>query len=205
MNEERKYIAHSKIFSYWKDKAITANGSVVDETGDPVTVPVVEYWTEPCCWACGRQVFGLEKYATYESNLSGDRVRMLYDYGKTRRVLERCHIVPHALGGSDKDPSNLFLLCHDCHASSPDMANPKYFLRWVYKMRTEKVFVGDRVRIDVHEVMELRKEEAEFWEKDPMSGNVHELGENAVKHAGGSYISTIVSGYLESCQNFSEK
>ena len=201
MSEERKSVAHSKIFSYWKDKAITADGSVVDEDGNPATVPVVEYWTEPCCWACGKRVYGLSEYKSYESNLIGSRIRMLYDYAKTRRVLERCHIVPHALGGSDEDPANMFLLCHDCHLESPDNANEKYFLRWVYKMRTEKVFSGDHIRIDVKQAMKQLAEEGAFWGKDVLSGDAEKMGEDVVLQHGGTHLPTIISSYLETCND----
>jgi len=33
--------------------------------------------------------------------------------------VERCHLVPHALGGADS-PANLVLLCGRCHRDAPD-------------------------------------------------------------------------------------
>ena len=47
-----------------------------------------------------------------------------------KRTLERCHIVPASLGGSD-DPSNLVLLCHRCHLDSPNVADPEIMWDWI--------------------------------------------------------------------------
>jgi hypothetical protein len=50
--------------------------------------------------------------------------------------LERCHIVPHALGGKD-EPANYVLLCHRCHYESPDSINPKYMWDWIKNNKTK--------------------------------------------------------------------
>jgi hypothetical protein len=47
---------------------------------------------------------------------------------KTR--LEKCHIVPHALGGSDF-PENLVLLCARCHREAPNVDDPDYMWTWL--------------------------------------------------------------------------
>jgi hypothetical protein len=47
-----------------------------------------------------------------------------------RAALDRCHLVPHALGGLDV-PQNLVLLCGRCHAEAPDVGAPEYMLRWI--------------------------------------------------------------------------
>jgi len=46
------------------------------------------------------------------------------------RALQRCHIVPHSLGGTDQ-PSNLVLLCGRCHLENPNTSDPKYFWMWL--------------------------------------------------------------------------
>lgn len=61
------------------------------------------------CWNCG----------DYKKDRVGKKVK-----------LERCHIIPHALGGKD-EPSNYVLLCHRCHQESPDSINPKYMWEWI--------------------------------------------------------------------------
>lgn len=79
---------------------------------------IVEYWAaresdaglgvnwseaETRCWRCG-----------YEGRL------------------ERCHIVPSALGGAD-EPHNLVLLCKRCHREAPNVADPRYMWIWLRK------------------------------------------------------------------------
>lgn len=44
--------------------------------------------------------------------------------------LERCHIVPHSLGGSE-DPANLVLLCRRCHREAPNVADPRFMWIWL--------------------------------------------------------------------------
>lgn len=46
------------------------------------------------------------------------------------RLLQRCHIVPRALGGSD-DVSNLILLCGQCHAEAPNVSDPEFMWTWL--------------------------------------------------------------------------
>jgi hypothetical protein len=46
------------------------------------------------------------------------------------RNLQRCHIIPHALGGSE-EPSNLVLLCAQCHAEAPNVADSTFMWTWL--------------------------------------------------------------------------
>lgn len=48
---------------------------------------------------------------------------------KKEKSLEKCHIIPHALGGGN-DPLNYFLMCGDCHAESPDTKYNDIFISW---------------------------------------------------------------------------
>jgi hypothetical protein len=47
-----------------------------------------------------------------------------------KRLLQRCHIVPRALGG-DESPSNLILLCAQCHSEAPNVADPEFMWVWL--------------------------------------------------------------------------
>ena len=47
-----------------------------------------------------------------------------------KRLLQRCHIIPHALGGDDS-PKNLVLLCAQCHAEAPNVADPEFMWVWL--------------------------------------------------------------------------
>lgn len=126
--------SHSSIFDYWKSKAITSDGTVIeDDFDDKNSIPVVYDWGEPCCWACGKFIEKSFEIKNYEE-LANKSPQKLYDHPKVRSEYNRCHIIPRQAGGSN-DPSNLFLLCEKCHEESPDTLNPKNFFKWVYKKR----------------------------------------------------------------------
>ena len=44
--------------------------------------------------------------------------------------LQRCHIIPYALGGKD-EASNLVLLCKRCHADGPNVEDPEIMWNWI--------------------------------------------------------------------------
>lgn len=46
------------------------------------------------------------------------------------RQLQRCHIVPASLGGSE-EPSNLVLLCAQCHAEAPNVDDANFMWTWL--------------------------------------------------------------------------
>lgn len=47
-----------------------------------------------------------------------------------KRSLERCHIIPAAVGGGDK-ASNLVLLCRRCHVENPNVSDPEIMWDWL--------------------------------------------------------------------------
>jgi len=139
---------HSDIFEYWKDKFITKDGRVV-HLGDvgydsSNCIDVVSDWDYPCCWGCGKPIFSSNSkmLSLRNKHIKEDKEDFvsLWNDDKVKSKLQRCHIIPNALGGEDKS-NNLFLLCPECHLLSPDTANPKYFLRWVYR-QNQKYYNG---------------------------------------------------------------
>jgi hypothetical protein len=72
---------------------------------------------EPSCFACGWMA------------ADPDEDPVLWQVWNSAH-LQRCHLVPHALGGPDC-PSNLVLLCARCHVEAPDVGEPDYMLRWI--------------------------------------------------------------------------
>src|SRR5262245_26597388 len=89
----------SEIFEHWKKRLIKL-GFLID-------------WGEPSCWACGFHYD--DKYDIRHSDVSW---KVLLK-GWERIPLQRCHIVPRSLGGSDK-AHNLFLMCRECHDTAPN-------------------------------------------------------------------------------------
>ena len=65
------------------------------------------------CWACARK--------------------------RGERNLERCHIIPRALGGSNS-ASNLVLLCSRCHKQAPNVSDPSSMWFW---LRSRAVSIYD--------------------------------------------------------------
>ncbi len=55
--------------------------------------------------------------------------------------LERCHIIPHALGGAD-EPKNLVLLCKRCHSEGPNVTDSDIMWDWIksYKVPFYETF-----------------------------------------------------------------
>ena len=46
------------------------------------------------------------------------------------RETERCHVIPHSLGGEDT-PSNYRLLCSECHLEAPNVNDPNAMDEWI--------------------------------------------------------------------------
>lgn len=84
--------------------------------GNDVFAPQLEDLAHPCCFACG---WFSERWTKATAKASWERA-----------TLERAHIVPRSLGGSD-DPSNIILLCSPCHRDSPDWREPSAMARWI--------------------------------------------------------------------------
>lgn len=78
--------------------------------------PAVYDLGEPCCFACG----------WYSEHWDKPTPRSSWE----RAALERAHIVPSSLGGSD-DLDNLILLCGPCHKESPDWSDASEMARWI--------------------------------------------------------------------------
>lgn len=56
-------------------------------------------------------------------------------------LLERCHITPHALGGSNT-PDNYVLLCKECHASAPNINSKTAMWDWIKSNRIPFGYTG---------------------------------------------------------------
>lgn len=130
----RKQVSHYAIFDYWKDKVITSDGEVVLGKNRPHSDYewIVSDNIEPSCWGCGLPaISSLEEDGRH---VGENELPSIWNDKNVKHELERCHIVPHALGGADA-PDNMFLLCGRCHHESPDTTNPRNFFRWVYNRR----------------------------------------------------------------------
>lgn len=124
-----------EIAKYWKNKNITEYGEIFDtedlnKYSDVKHIPVIKDFGEPRCFCCGavnKRIYESESYKKYmpvdEKNLWNEK-----------NNFEKAHIVPKDLGGKD-DPSNLFILCKECHRESPDTVFERMFFQWIYSRR----------------------------------------------------------------------
>jgi hypothetical protein len=80
-------------------------------------------WGEPGCWACGFH-YGT-RYDVKWSDAGWENVLRCWN----NIPLQRCHIVPRSLGGTN-DVSNLFLMCRECHDLAPNTSFPEIFFDW---------------------------------------------------------------------------
>jgi len=78
----------------------------------------IDYWHEHMAWCDFNNVDWLE--ASTHCWRCG-----------CEKNLERCHIVPDALGGKD-EPSNIVLLCKRCHAEGPNVADSEIMWDWIH-------------------------------------------------------------------------
>jgi 5-methylcytosine-specific restriction endonuclease McrA len=110
----------------WVDRRRNLSAETLSEVNSSMEVEhrdVVDYWSareDDCglgatwadadrlCWRCGRKA-----------------------------KLQQCHIVPKARGGAC-EPSNLVLLCNQCHREAPNVSDPRYM--WIWLRATSDAF-----------------------------------------------------------------
>ena len=130
-------VGHYRIMKNWLGKTITRKGIVgTDINADAILI--IEDEGEPMCWGCGKPIISNIEKGMQATVLQDDDIKRLWSTSKVLSKLNRCHITPASLGGSD-NADNLFLMCRDCHFASPDTLNREAFFRWVYKQRKSKV------------------------------------------------------------------
>lgn len=130
----------AQIFGHWKNH-FQEMGVFID-------------WGEPSCWACGFH------YGTkYDIKSPDPSWNEILD-GWERIPLQRCHIVPRSLGGTN-ELSNLFLMCRECHDTAPNTALSEIFFEWVRAQSThgrETTKIDDALRsfgVDTEQKREL--------------------------------------------------
>ncbi len=121
-----KIPTYKKILDYWffKNGKINKINSI---TKKYITKSSIDYG-EPTCWACGEHWNG--KY-----DISGEYNKKDIYKAWQSSPLERCHIIPDSLGGLNV-PSNIFLMCKDCHVESPDTIYSGIFFSWLDNKKT---------------------------------------------------------------------
>lgn len=131
MRVERKRVKKSIVAKYWLKRWVKENRETITE--DSPEYPffqklALQDWGEPSCWACNwwNRDNPEAVDCTPEEASHPKKFWNAWD----RSSLQACHIVPHSLGGT-VDPSNILLLCSDCHAECCDIPDAKYMKIWV--------------------------------------------------------------------------
>lgn len=78
------------------------------------------------------------------------------------RPLERCHIIPHSIGGADSDPANYVLLCNRCHEDSPDVRDADEMWRWIADRKKWTNVLLDALRPNVAALVKMRVSDDQF-------------------------------------------
>ena len=90
-----------------------------------------------------------------------------------KRGLERCHIIPHALGGLDK-PDNYVLMCKDCHSEAPNTNCKDDMWDWIKSNRIDYSLYGV---YKIYRALEMFKEKQGFDFSDTYSNRSNVLQE----------------------------
>ncbi|MEB7923148.1 HNH endonuclease [Atlantibacter hermannii] len=100
--------------------------------------------------------------------------------GRESSTLERAHIIPHSLGGSN-DVSNYILLCNKCHTESPDIANESALIEWMNEQPTE---LESMLRLIQYEIDKYNKETPMMVNEIIINEILSELYKKAGSHGG---------------------
>lgn len=194
--------SHYRIFSYWKDKYITKNGNIRTRPMKDWKqyIPVVEDWGEPCCWGCGKYIEIEQHLKKYEEHLENNNLQPIYSNSYIQKRLQRAHIVPHMLGGTDTDPSNFFLLCSKCHKESPDTKYRKAFFKWIYQKRTYDNIFLHNLNLARQAVYALKRDfdiNINNISDIPIEESFENMGNHASQLSDSTIVSSIVFTTLE--------
>ena len=95
----RKKVNASEVVAYWVNKKNSFR-KFID-------------LNEPTCWACGQGWEGRYDIITAD-----------FSKAWSKSPLQVCHVIPKSMGGNEK-PSNLVLMCKECHDLAPNTTIPE--------------------------------------------------------------------------------
>lgn len=139
--QNKSNVRRSQVVKYWANKYLSKNLEVIDYSEEGA-IPIIEDLKMPCCWACGCKNYKIYENKEYYPKLLKEQYKNLWDLSESS-FLQKAHIVPRQFQEKDV-PSNLFLLCKQCHNESPDYIDTKYFFAYIRYMREHVLEVQDR-------------------------------------------------------------
>ena len=140
-SERSKECSIKEIVEYWEKSCYE------DKTEK---LPIFLDLGEPTCFACGE---------SFHAKFDGRRGFA----GWKDAPLERAHIMPRALGGSDNDPSNRVMLCESCHPQNPHTNDRDVYMMWLHSVKPARgSFIKDMQMIWLSD-KEYLKKAANIW------------------------------------------
>ena len=124
--------------------------------------------------------------------------------------LQRCHIIPHSLGGKDA-PENIVLLCKRCHAEGPNVTDPEIMWDWIksYKvplyetfwqiqgMKEYEFIYGKKVSQEINEILtQCGKSRSDKDVEAFIINCITSVSKEAIKHFGQPYFNTVTMAGL---------
>ena len=117
-----------KIFKYWRsDAAIKRMKHLSKEADIDFNFHLIINSIHQECFACNRMF-----------------LKHKWEFGH-KNYLQRCHIVPRQLGGSNH-VSNIVLLCRHCHLENPNVRNETAYFKWLQFHKSRYEIINDEVR-----------------------------------------------------------
>ena len=137
-----------KIIKYWM------NNNIFEDDPHSWFNPAIDVG-EPAC-------FGCHCYTSYwdlhQNDKRRDKWEKCWQGASNYLQLERAHIIPYSLGGSN-EPSNFVMLCRVCHADAPNVNNRKYFLTWVRRRKGFLIdMVADNLKLASEQFPDVKRE-----------------------------------------------
>ncbi|AUV85943.1 hypothetical protein C1N50_07220 [Vibrio campbellii] len=166
MKSERESIELSRIIDFWIDKSNVFKGFID--------------LNEPTCWACGQGWDG-----RYDI-VGGDYLKAW-----AKCPLQICHIIPHSLGGTE-EPSNLVLMCKECHDLAPNTTIKEVMFKWMasqswffrFNAKLTQAFNDFDVPIEDYEKLICLSQNPDFklWVKDKIGMHWPQSGYSGLGH-----------------------
>ena len=115
--------------------------------------------------------------------------------------LQRCHIIPDALGGRD-EASNMVLLCDICHEEGPNVADSEIMWDWIkaYAQPNEQLYLFSQIDREYEYIYKRGiREEIEFFAKymseeelnTMVTLKILEASQHATNHFGKPFLSVM--------------
>ena len=141
---------------------------------------------EPACWACGY-------YRNTKADIQNPTHPNPFSSWDKAKWLQKCHIIPHMLGGSS-EASNLVLLCKRCHKVAPDNKRPRYMLKFIGNRPN---YYGEQLEM----IAQIPRADLELTAEHMGDFQVW-LGKNVGIHCAGDHRQTMASAVEDFAEDY---